>query len=181
MATRMTSLRSADASPFGAAETLQAFPRLSISWISWRSPIFLNLCISWSSLNFMSRVDEHYLRVRDYAERFSLSESAVYKKIDRGEIRAIRIGKTVRIPSSEMERYLTPTRLLTDDSIPRDGEPHGLADRVARFEEETGSTPGTYVKQWRSHGIEDTPANARLAIEALALRAALEQPTLTDA
>jgi excisionase family DNA binding protein len=129
----------------------------------------------------MSRVDEHYLRVRDYAERFSLSESAVYKKIDRGEIRAIRIGKTVRIPSSEMERYLTPTRLLAEEGAPRDGEPHGLEDRVARFEEEAGCSPRDYVERWRSRDVEDTPANARLAIEALALRAALEQPSLADA
>jgi excisionase family DNA binding protein len=125
----------------------------------------------------MSRVDEHYLRVRDYAERFSLSESAVYKKIERGEIRAIRIGKTVRIPSSEIERYLTPTRLLDEDGVPRDGEPHGLGDRVARFEEEAGCSPRDYAERWRSGDIDDTPANARLAIEALALRAALEQPS----
>jgi excisionase family DNA binding protein len=60
----------------------------------------------------MARVDDHYLRVRDYAERFNLSESAVYEKIERGEIKAIRIGKTVRIPSAEMDRYLNPRSLL---------------------------------------------------------------------
>jgi len=129
----------------------------------------------------MARVDEHYLRVRDYAERFSLSESAVYKKIERGEIKAIRIGKTVRIPTSEVERYLNPTRLLAADGAPRDGEPHNLGDRLARFEEQTGGRPGDYVQAWRSGQIEDTPENARLAIEALALRAVLEQPTLAGA
>jgi excisionase family DNA binding protein len=123
----------------------------------------------------MSRVEEHYMRVRDYAKRFSLSESAVYKKIDRGEIRAIRIGKTVRIPSSEMERYLTPTRLFEEEGAPRDGEPHGLSDRVARFEEAAGCAPREYAERWRSGDIEDTPDTARLAIEALALRAVLEQ------
>lgn len=62
----------------------------------------------------MARVDDHYLRVRDYAVRFNLSESAVYKKIERGEIKAIRIGKTVRIPSAEMDRYLNPTSSLNE-------------------------------------------------------------------
>jgi excisionase family DNA binding protein len=124
----------------------------------------------------MSRVDEHYVRVRAYAERFDLSESAVYKKIDRGEIKAIRIGKTVRIPSSEMERYLNPTQLLDEASAPRDGEPNNLGESVARFEEHAGCSPAEYVEAWRSGRIDDTPANARLAIEALALRAALEQP-----
>jgi excisionase family DNA binding protein len=126
----------------------------------------------------MARLDDHYLRVRDYAERFNLSESAVYKKIERGEIEAIRIGKTVRIPSSEMERYINPVRLLEEEGPPRDGEPHNLEDRVARFEEATGRSPAEYVQAWRSGEIEDTAENAQLAIEALALRAALEQPSL---
>ena len=125
----------------------------------------------------MSNLDEHYMRVREYAERFSLSESAVYKKIERGEIRAIRIGKSVRIPSSEMERYLTPTTLLEHRGAPRDVEPRGLQDRAAQFEAQTGVSPREYVDRWRSSEIEDTPDNADLAIEALALRAALEQAT----
>jgi excisionase family DNA binding protein len=125
----------------------------------------------------MSSAAEHYMRVRDYAERFNLSESAIYKKIERGEIKAIRIGKTVRIPSSEVERYLNPTRVLQAGEAPRDGEPHNLEDRVARFEEETDRSPADYVQAWRSGEIDDTAENARLAIEALALRATLEQPT----
>jgi excisionase family DNA binding protein len=129
----------------------------------------------------MSTVGEHYLRVRDYAARFNLSESAVYKKIERGEINAIRIGKTVRIPSSEMDRYLNPTRLLEDQGAPEDGEPHNLGDRVGRFEDETGRSPADYVQAWRSGDIDDTPENARLAIEAIALRAALEQPAASAA
>ena len=124
---------------------------------------------------------QHYLRVRDYAERFSLSESAVYKKIERGEIRAIRVGRTVRIPSSEMERYVTPTRVLQARGVPEDGEPHGLEDRVARFEGQTGCPPREYVQRWRSRDIEDTPESARLGIEALALRASLDQTTAADA
>lgn len=127
----------------------------------------------------MARVDDHYLRVRDYAERFNLSESAVYKKIERGEIKAIRIGKTVRIPSVEMDRYLNPTSVLEEHGAPRDGEPHNLQERVARFEERSGLAPADYVHAWRSGEIDDNPENARLAIEALALRAALEEPSLS--
>jgi excisionase family DNA binding protein len=126
----------------------------------------------------MARVDEHYLRVRDYAARFSLSESAIYKKIDRGEIKAIRIGKAVRIPSSEVDRYLNPTRTFQEQGAPRDGEPRDLDQRMARFEHETGHSPAKYVQAWRSGQIDDTPDNARHAIEALALRALLEQPNL---
>jgi excisionase family DNA binding protein len=136
----------------------------------------LNLSIMWSIVMSMARVDEHYLRVRDYAERFNLDESTVYKKIDRGEIRAIRIGRTVRIPSSEMDRYLQPTELLREDGIPEDDRPVKLAERVAGFERASGRSARDYVAAWRSGKIKDTPENAQLAIEALALRAALEQP-----
>jgi len=81
----------------------------------------------------MDRIDEHYLRVREYAQRFNLSESAVYKKIERGEIRAIRIGKTVRIPSSEMERYLNPTEVLRQARPPQDGQPPQPGDRARQL------------------------------------------------
>jgi excisionase family DNA binding protein len=39
------------------------------------------------------------MRVRGYARRFSLDESTVYKMIDRGEIKAIRIGTRFRTSS----------------------------------------------------------------------------------
>lgn len=128
-------------------------------------------------MSMSSRMDEHYIRVRTFAERFDLSESAVYKKIERGEIKAIRIGKTIRIPSPEMERYLHPVRVLEEEGSPRDGEPHNLGDTLARFEEQTGRRPGDFVEAWRSGEIEDNSENARIAIEALALREVLQQPS----
>lgn len=148
--------------------------KLSNLWITSKPWKF---SISIGSVSLMSRMDEHYIRVRVFAERFDLSESAVYKKIERGEIKAIRIGKTVRIPSSELERYLNPVRILEEAGAPRDGEPHNLGDSVARFEEHAGHSPVEFVEAWRSGKIQDTPENARLAIEALALREALQQPS----
>lgn len=54
----------------------------------------------------MTELSDHYMCVRDYARRFCLDESTVYRMIDRGEIKAIRIGKkTLRLPSSELGRY----------------------------------------------------------------------------
>lgn len=126
----------------------------------------------------MGRLEEHYLKVRDYAERFDLDESTVYKKIKNGEIKAIHIGKTIRIPSSELERYLEPRAFLEEAGAPEDGEPMNLGDRVSVFEEAAGRAPAEYVDLWRSGEIEDTAESSKLAIEALALRAALEQGTL---
>lgn len=115
----------------------------------------------------MTELSDHYMRVRDYARRFSLDESTVYKMIERGEIKAIRIGKkTLRIPSSELERYL--------EREPAAGpEEAKLGKRVEAFRARSGREPGSFVDAWRSGEIEDTPENAEVAIEALALRTAL--------
>ena len=116
----------------------------------------------------MPELSDHYMRVRDYARRFSLDESTVYKMIERGEIKAIRIGKkTLRIPSSEMERYLEREPAAEPD---RDD---ALDERVGVFRKENGKDPDSFVDAWRSGEIEDTPDNAEIAIEALALRTAI--------
>jgi excisionase family DNA binding protein len=115
----------------------------------------------------MTELSDHYMRVRDYAQKFSLDESTVYKMIERGEIKAIRIGKkTLRIPSSELERYLE--REPTSD---REAGP--VEERVEAFRKANGRDPDSFVDAWRSGEIKDTPENAEVAIEALALRTAL--------
>lgn len=115
----------------------------------------------------MTELSDHYMRVRDYARRFSLDESTVYKMIDRGEIKAIRIGKkTLRIPSSELERYL-------DREPPAELESARLDRRVEAFRKDNGKDPDSFVEAWRRGEIEDNAENAELAIEALALRTAL--------
>lgn len=115
----------------------------------------------------MTDLSDHYIRVRDYAREFSLDESTVYKMIERGEIKAIRIGKkTLRIPSSELSRYLEREPSTELDSA-------GLDERVEAFREKTGNDPGSFVEAWRKGKIEDSAENAEVAIEALALRTAL--------
>ena len=115
----------------------------------------------------MTELSDLYMRVRDYARRFSLDESTVYKMIERGEVKAIRTGKkTLRIPSSELERYL-------DREPATDTEPVPLEERVEAFRKANGKDPGSFVDAWRSGKIEDTPENAEVAIKALALRTAL--------
>lgn len=118
----------------------------------------------------MTELSDHYMRVRDYARKFSLDESTVYKMIERGEIKAIRIGKkTLRIPSSELERYL--------EREPAGGsEAASLGARVDAFRKANGKEPDSFVDAWRSGEIEDTPENAEVALEALALRTALSRP-----
>lgn len=115
----------------------------------------------------MTELSDHYMRVRDYARKFSLDESTVYKMIERGEIKAIRIGKkTLRIPSSELERYLEREPAAEPGAA-------ALGKRAETFRKVNGKDPVSFVDAWRSGEIEDTPENAEVAIEALALRTAL--------
>lgn len=101
----------------------------------------------------MTDLSDHYMRVRDYARKFSLDESTVYKMIDRGEIKAIRIGKkTLRIPSSELESYL-------EREATADPKALSLEERVEAFRKANGKDPGSFVDAWRSGEIEDTPEN----------------------
>lgn len=115
----------------------------------------------------MTELSDHYMRVREYARKSSLDESTVYKMIERGEIKAIRIGrKTLRIPSSELERYLEREPTVDLETAP-------LEETVETFRKANGKDPDSYVDTWRRGEIEDTPENAEVAIEALALRTAL--------
>ncbi len=115
----------------------------------------------------MTELSDHYMRVRDYGRWFSLDESTVYKMIERGEIKTIRIGKkTLRIPSNELERYLEREPAAEPDAA-------ALRKRAAAFREQHGKDPSAFVDAWRSGEIEDTPDNAEVALEALALRTAL--------
>ena len=80
----------------------------------------------------MTELSDHYMRVRDYARKFSLDESTVYKMIERGEIKAIRIGKkTLRIPSSELERYLEREPAAEPDAAALTSESRRSARRAA--------------------------------------------------
>lgn len=79
-----------------------------------------------------------------------------------------------RIPSSELERYLE--REPTEDPTAA-----LLSKRVEAFREANGKDPGPFVDAWRSGKIEDTPENAEVALEALALRTALARQRVAAA
>lgn len=117
----------------------------------------------------MANLDQQqYWKVKDFAEHFGLDRSTVYNQIERGEIRAIRVGKTaLRIPTDEVRRVL-------DSFVTPREKPEGLAARVRDFQTRTGQTPSEFAAAWRAGKVEDTPENARDAIEALALRETMQ-------
>jgi excisionase family DNA binding protein len=118
-------------------------------------------------------LDRQYWKIRDFAEHFGLDRSTVYNKIERGEIRAIRIGRTaLRIPIEEVQRML-------DSFVEPRERPGDLRARARDFKARTGRSPAEYAAAWREGEIEDTPRNARAAIEALALREAMQPSVLS--
>jgi excisionase family DNA binding protein len=116
----------------------------------------------------MADFDRQYWKIKEFADHFGLDKSTVYNQIERGEIRAIRVGKTaLRIPTDEVKRIL-------DGFVTSREQPHDLAARAQAFHARTGRTPADFAVAWREGKIEDTPQNASDAIEALALREALQ-------
>jgi excisionase family DNA binding protein len=116
----------------------------------------------------MTDFDRQYWKIKDFAEHFGLDRSTVYNQIERGEIRAIRVGKTaLRIPTGEVKRIL-------DSFVEPHERAHDLDARTQEFQARTGRMPADFAAEWREGKIEDTPQNAREAIEALALREAMQ-------
>ncbi|MFI4978249.1 MAG: helix-turn-helix transcriptional regulator [Solirubrobacterales bacterium] len=116
----------------------------------------------------MTDFDRQYWKIKEFADHFGLDKSTVYNQIERGEIRAIRVGKTaLRIPTDEVKR------ILEGFVAPRE-QPHDLDARAQDFQARTGRAPTEFAAAWREGKIDDTPQNASAAIEALALREAMQ-------
>ena len=66
-------------------------------------------------------MDEKLYTVAEVAKRFRVSSQAVYDWINRGDLRAIRIGTRIRIPESamrEMARPIVPGELSDRENKP---------------------------------------------------------------
>jgi excisionase family DNA binding protein len=50
--------------------------------------------------------DKELLTIKEAAERYSLSESKIYKLVARGEIKALKIDRSKRIAVTEMRRWI---------------------------------------------------------------------------
>jgi excisionase family DNA binding protein len=129
-----------------------------------------------------SSLDTRYLKAADVAARLAMDVSTVYKMMDRGDLPSVMIGgKSKRVPAGALAAYLDarttggrakPVYVKDDNGIVADPIA-SLDDQVRAFEEQTGCSPAEFAERWRSSDIPDTPENAQLAIQGLALREAL--------
>ncbi len=47
------------------------------------------------------------LKINDVSDQLNMSKSSIRREIDRGNLQAVKIGKSVRISSEELKRYLS--------------------------------------------------------------------------
>src|SRR5450759_4435125 len=121
----------------------------------------------------MGDLDSRYLTVPQVAAELQMDMSAVYKMCKSQQLPSVRFGKSVRIPRLAYERYLQ--RLERGRPEPMKRVSSNSQDQREDFRDATGHDPETWIDEWRSGNIPDTPENTRLAIHALALRDAPRQ------
>lgn len=79
-----------------------------------------------------------YLTVREVAERLSLSRMTVYRLIDAGHLKALRLGRrTYRISAEAYADYLGQLEQDAEARLTRPAEPH--PDQIGIDLGETGS------------------------------------------
>lgn len=55
------------------------------------------------------RIPEKHWTVKDIATELNVSKMTIYRLIERGDLGAKRIGRSVRVAASDLERYLKAT------------------------------------------------------------------------
>ncbi len=57
-----------------------------------------------------------YLTVAEVAEVMRLSRMTVYRFVQRGDLPAVRVGRSYRVPADALERFLAEHEVLGDDA-----------------------------------------------------------------
>lgn len=70
-------------------------------------------------------MEEEYLTVREVADRLRVTRQAVYNWITEGQLKAVRVGRGVRIPVSSIAAFVQPIKPgepINDEEI-SEGQP----------------------------------------------------------
>lgn len=57
-----------------------------------------------------------FLTVAEVAEAMRVSRMTVYRLVHAGEMPAVRVGKSFRVPQDALERYLADARIDTEEN-----------------------------------------------------------------
>lgn len=72
-----------------------------------------------------------YLTVAEVAEVMRLSRMTVYRFVQRGDLPAVRVGRSYRVPEDALERYLAEHEVVRDDDAAEDAEDAVGEDRLS--------------------------------------------------
>jgi excisionase family DNA binding protein len=56
------------------------------------------------------RMDEKYLTVEEVRTKLNVTRQAVYNWISEGKLRAVRVGRSVRVPVSALVEFIQPIK-----------------------------------------------------------------------
>jgi excisionase family DNA binding protein len=63
-----------------------------------------------------------YLTVAEVAEVMRLSRMTVYRFVQRGDLPAVRVGRSYRVPADALDAYLAASEVLGDDAAGHENE-----------------------------------------------------------
>ncbi len=123
-----------------------------------------------------------YLTIAEVAAELGITRAGVYKLVQRDQLKAIRrTERGMRVSRLALDAY----RRRVEDG--RGGPARGATRMVSllelreEFVRETEMQPEEWERRWKAEEFEDSAQNMRLAIRALALRAAEHQAQATAA
>jgi excisionase family DNA binding protein len=118
-----------------------------------------------------------YMTIPEVAGELHISKDGVYKLVKRGKLPAVRRSERgMRVSRAALDAY--QRRLHQGAPEVPATRPVELDGLLADFERETGRSPQEWQGLWKADEMEDTAANMRLTIRALALLAATHDGSL---
>jgi excisionase family DNA binding protein len=114
----------------------------------------------------MLDLEKMYLRPKDVAAELGISDSAVYKMLDRGVLPSVRLEGSRRIPSPAFQAWLR----ARDSGVWTVASERDTPSAATPFTERVGRTPEEFIARWKSGEIPDTGETTALLIEALSER-----------
>ena len=109
------------------------------------------------------------LTIPEVAARLQMTPDGVYKLIQRGKLKAIRISeRKTRIPPAALAEYEAATQAWVDRYL-EESAALAVDNPEESFTAATGRTPETWLAAWKRDEIEDTAENMQLLAHAAAL------------
>jgi excisionase family DNA binding protein len=117
-------------------------------------------------------IDDLLLTIPEAAARLQMTPDGVYKLVQRGKLKAVRLSaRKTRISRHALERYINATQAWVDRYLD-DAPVTDLNALRATFVATAGVSPEEWLTRWKRDEIADTPENMRMLVQAIALHGA---------